>query len=51
MKITAIGLDPAESIFQVLGVDATGQVVVRKQPLARAAAFPWLLWGAPWGLP
>src|ERR1700688_4167142 len=30
MKITTIGLDLAKSIFQVHGVDATGQVVVRK---------------------
>jgi transposase len=30
MKITTIGLDLAKNIFQVHGVDATGQVVVRK---------------------
>ena len=30
MQITTIGLDLAKSIFQVHGVDATGQVVVRK---------------------
>jgi hypothetical protein len=30
MKITTIGLDLAKSAFQVHGVDATGQVVVRK---------------------
>ena len=30
MRITTIGLDLAKSIFQVHGVDATGQVVVRK---------------------
>jgi transposase len=30
MQITTIGLDLAKSIFQVHGVDATGQVLVRK---------------------
>ena len=30
MQITTIGLDLAKSVFQVHGVDATGQVVVRK---------------------
>jgi transposase len=30
MKITTIGLDLAKRIFQVHGVDATGQVLVRK---------------------
>ena len=30
MKITTIGLDLAKSVFQVHGVDATGQIVVRK---------------------
>jgi transposase len=29
MQITTIGLDLAKSVFQVHGVDATGQVVVR----------------------
>jgi transposase len=29
--ITAIGLDIAQSVFQVHGVDAGGQVVVRRQ--------------------
>ena len=29
--ITAIGLDIAKSVFQVHGVDAAGQVVVRRQ--------------------
>ena len=29
--ITTIGLDIAKSVFQVHGVDATGQVVVRRQ--------------------
>ena len=30
--ITTIGLDLAKSVFQVHGVDAGGQVIVRKQP-------------------
>ena len=30
MEITTIGLDLAKSVFQVHGVDATGQVVVRR---------------------
>src|SRR5712672_3243810 len=30
-KITTIGLDIAKSVFQVHGVDATGQVVIRRQ--------------------
>ena len=30
MQITTIGLDLAKSVFQVHGVDATGQIVVRK---------------------
>jgi transposase len=29
--ITTIGLDIAKSVFQVHGVDAVGQVVIRKQ--------------------
>ena len=29
--ITTIGLDIAKSVFQVHGVDAAGQVVVRRQ--------------------
>jgi transposase len=29
--ITAIGLDIAKSVFQVHGVDVTGQVVIRRQ--------------------
>lgn len=31
MKITTIGIDLAKSVFQVHGVDAVGQVVVRKK--------------------
>jgi transposase len=40
MEITTIGLDLAKSIFQVHGVDATGQVVVRKS-LRRAQVLPF----------
>ena len=29
--ITTVGLDIAKSVFQVHGVDATGQVVIRRQ--------------------
>ena len=50
MEITTIGLDLAKSIFQVHGVDATGQVVVRKslrrtQMLAFFAKLPSCLVG------
>ena len=31
MDVTTIGLDVAKQVFQVHGVDAHGQVVVRKQ--------------------
>ena len=40
MKITTIGLDLAKSVFQVHGVDATGQVVVRKA-LRRSQMLPF----------
>ena len=40
MKITTIGLDLAKSIFQVHGIDASGQVVVRKS-LRRAQMLPF----------
>ena len=40
MKITTIGLDLAKRIFQVHGVDATGQVVVRRS-LRRAQMLPF----------
>lgn len=40
MEITTIGLDLAKSVFQVHGVDATGQVVVRKS-LRRAQVLPF----------
>jgi transposase len=40
MQITMIGLDLAKSVFQVHGVDATGQVVVRKS-LRRSQMLPF----------
>jgi transposase len=40
MEITTIGLDLAKSVFQVHGVDATGQVVVRRS-LRRAQMLPF----------
>lgn len=40
MEITTIGLDLAKSIFQVHGVDATGQTVVRKS-LRRSQMLPF----------
>jgi transposase len=40
MEITTIGLDLAKSIFQVHGVDATGQVVVRRS-LRRGQMLPF----------
>ena len=42
MQITTIGLDLAKSVFQVHGIDAAGQVVVRKS-LRRAQMLPFLL--------
>jgi transposase len=40
MEITTIGLDLATSVFQVHGVDATGQVVIRRS-LRRAQMLPF----------
>ena len=40
MGISTIGLDLAKSVFQVHGVDTTGQVVVRKS-LRRAQMLPF----------
>ena len=40
MQITTIGLDLAKSVFQVHGVDATGQVMVRKS-LRRSQMLPF----------
>ena len=39
MQITTIGLDLAKSVFQVHGIDAAGQAVVRKS-LRRAQMLP-----------
>jgi transposase len=36
--VTTIGLDITKSVFQVHGVDATGQVVVRRQLKRRQLA-------------
>ena len=46
--ITTIGLDIAKSVFQVHGIDASGQVILRRQlkrrygmgVLSKAAAVP-----------
>jgi transposase len=37
--ITTIGLDIAKSVFQVHGVDAGGQVIVRRQLKRRVGTF------------
>jgi transposase len=39
-SISTIGLDIAKSVFQVHGVDAAGQVVLRRQLRRRAGIFP-----------
>jgi len=39
-KIATVGLDIAKSVFQVHGVDAAGEVVVRKR-LSRARVIPF----------
>jgi transposase len=41
--VTTIGLDVAKSGFQVHGIDAAGQVVIRCVSLARFAARSWPL--------
>src|SRR3546814_19064473 len=38
--ITTIGLDIAKSVFQVHGIDATGNVVIRRR-LSRARMLPF----------
>ena len=38
--VTTIGLDIAKSVFQVQGVDAAGQVVIRRQ-LKRRQVLPF----------
>ena len=40
MQITTIGLDLAKHVFQVHGIDAAGQAVVRKS-LRRAQILPF----------
>jgi transposase len=40
MEITTIGLDLAKSVFQVHGIDASGQVVIRRS-LRRAQMLPF----------
>jgi transposase len=42
MKITTIGPDLAKSVFQIHGIDTTGQVVVRKS-LRRSQILPFFL--------
>jgi transposase len=48
--VTTIGLDIAKSVFQVHGIDAAGQVVIRRQLKRRfVLSFfeklpPWLVW-------
>jgi hypothetical protein len=37
--VTTVGLDIAKSVFQVHGVDAAGQVVIRRQPKQSHARF------------
>jgi transposase len=41
MKVTAIGIDLAKSVFQVHGIDARGHAVLRKK-LTRAQLIPFL---------
>jgi transposase len=50
MDITTVGLDVAKQVFQVHGVDAHGQVVVRKQLRRKKGVeylrnFPPVRWG------
>jgi transposase len=37
---TTIGLDIAKSVFQVHGIDAAGNVILRRQALLRPDVFP-----------
>ena len=39
-EVTTIGLDLAKNVFQVHGIDASGQVVVRRQ-LRRSQVLPF----------
>ena len=46
-RVTAIGLDIAKSVFQVHGVDAAGQVVIRRKLKRRyVLAFFQKVWSA-----
>jgi transposase len=38
--VTTIGLDIAKSVFQVHGVDAAGQVVIRRQNRTDVGLLP-----------
>ena len=40
-EITTIGLDTAKSVFQVHGIDAIGEVVVRRQLKRRNQVIPF----------
>jgi hypothetical protein len=40
--VTTIGLDIAKSVFQIHGIDATGNVIVRRQ-LKRRYVLPFLI--------
>ncbi len=39
-EVTTIGVDLAKNVFQVDGVDASGEVVIRK-PLCRRQVMPF----------
>ena len=41
--VTAIGIDIAKSVFQVHGIDAEGQVIIRPQ-LRRRYVLAWPVW-------
>ena len=41
MDVTTVGLDVAKQVFQVHGVDAHGQVVVRKQLRRKEVVAYW----------
>jgi transposase len=47
--ITTIGLDIAKSVFQVHGVDAGGQVIVRRQ-LKRRSVLAFFQKLSPWSV-
>ena len=40
--VTTNGFDIAKSVFQVHGVDATGQVAIRRQLKRRHSELAWL---------